>query len=99
MTHPDDELRAAAAIHAARQELLQAVSVLACTPLDEHAAQRMRAALERVGSPAVKAALRRISSPAPSSRPFLTVVDTSSAGSRSAAAEWPCSLTAPRGAA
>lgn len=75
MTHPDDELRAAAAVHAAREQLLQAVSSLACTPLDQHAAQQMREALARAESPAVKAALRRITPK--SARPRLTVVETS----------------------
>ncbi len=99
MTDHDDDLRAAAAVHAAREALMHAVGSLACSPLDEQAANRMRAALELVDSPAVRAAIRRIR-PAPrppGARPFLTVVHSAEARPPSA---WDDpGLTAPRGAA
>ncbi|GAA1435919.1 hypothetical protein GCM10009616_34370 [Microlunatus lacustris] len=54
------ELVDAATIHAARRDVVQAVAVLAASPLDERAADRMRAALSRAASPAVQGAVGRI---------------------------------------
>lgn len=49
-----------AACVAARREVVQAVAALAVSPLDEQAADLMRAALTRATSPAVKRAADRI---------------------------------------
>ena len=49
-----------AASVAARREVVQAVAALAVSPLDEQAADLMRAALTRATSPAVKRAADRI---------------------------------------
>jgi len=68
----------AAAVHAAREEIVQALGPLAASPLDEQATTRMRVALERVESPAVRRAIRRLSQPG-ESRPPLTVIAATAA--------------------
>ncbi len=65
------ELADAAAVYAAREEIIRALGPLAASPLDERAADGMRAALERVQSPAVRRAVRRLKRPASDSRPHL----------------------------
>lgn len=70
---PADDLAAAAAVHAARQEIVQALGPLAASPLDEQATIRMRRALERAESPAVRRALRRVSRPGESRPPLQAV--------------------------
>lgn len=55
------ELGDAATVHAARRDVVQAVAVLAASPLDEQAADRMRVALARATSPTVQRAVGRIS--------------------------------------
>lgn len=57
-----NELVDAATVHAARRDVVQAVAALAVSPLDEQAADLMRAALTRATSPAVKRAVGRIGS-------------------------------------
>ena len=57
------ELVDAATVHAARRNVVQAVAALAASPLDEQAADRMRAALARATSPTVQRAVGRITSP------------------------------------
>lgn len=54
------ELQAAAAVNRAREVVVRALGVLAAKPLDEQAAEQMRAALDEAGSAEVKAALRRL---------------------------------------
>lgn len=54
------DLKAAAQIHAAREEVLLAVGRLAAEPLNVVAADQMRAALDGVESPEVRAALREL---------------------------------------
>lgn len=54
------ELVDAATIHAARRDVVRAVAALAASPLDERAADRMRAALSRAASPTVQGAVGRI---------------------------------------
>lgn len=66
----------AAAVHAAREEIVQALGPLAASPLDEQATTRMRRALERVESPAVRSALRRLSRPGESRPPLMAVPRT-----------------------
>jgi len=67
------DLADAAAVHAVRDEIVQALGPLAASPLDEHATTRMRDALERAQSPAVRQALRRLSGPGESRPPRLAV--------------------------
>ena len=50
----------AAAVAAAREEIVRALGPLAASPLNEPAVQRMRRALARADSPAVRAAVRRL---------------------------------------
>ena len=69
----------AAAVHAAREEIVQALGPLAASPLDEQATARMRSALERAESPAVRRAIRRLLRPG-ERRPPLVVVSTSAEG-------------------
>ncbi len=72
------ELADAATVHAAREDIVQALGPLAASPLDEQAVERMRRALARADSPAVKAALRRLRvavRPA-MPRPFLVALPT-----------------------
>lgn len=57
------ELVDAATVHAARRDVVQAVAALAASPLDEQAADRMRAALARATSPTVQRAAGRITAP------------------------------------
>lgn len=57
----------AATVHAARRDVVQAVAALAASPLDERAADRMRAALARATSPTVQRAVGRIAPPRRSS--------------------------------
>ena len=63
----------AAAVHAAREEIVHALGLLAARPLDEVAAEQMREALDRKDSPAVRAAVRRMVRPG-ETRPNLVVV-------------------------
>ena len=86
------DLDAAAAVHAAREEIVQALGPLAASPLDEQATARMRQALERAQSPAVRRAVRRISGPG-ESRPPLVAVPTRGDGAASRVA--PAVATAP----
>lgn len=73
------ELADAATVHAAREDIAQALGPLAASPLDEQAVERMRRALARADSAAVKAALRRlrvaVRPPSPR-RPFLVAIPT-----------------------
>lgn len=71
------DLADAAAVHAAREQLVSAIGPLAVRPLDQQAAEQMRAALERVDSPQVRAAVRRLTRD-DDHRPFLRVVTSSS---------------------
>lgn len=57
------ELVDAATVHAARRDVVQAVAALAASPLDERAADRMRAALARATSPTVQRSVGRIIPP------------------------------------
>ena len=69
------DLADAAAVYAAREEIVQALGPLAASPLNEQAAARMRQALARVESLAVRHALRRLSwrgEPRPPLMPVLT---------------------------
>ncbi len=68
------ELQDAAAVHAARSRVMEALGPLAARPLDEAAADQMRTALERATSPAVRTALRRMARPG-ETRPALVVVN------------------------
>lgn len=77
------DLVAAAAVHAAREEIVQALGPLAASPLDEQAAARMRRALERVQSPAVRRSLRRLTR-FEGSRPPLVPVPTTAESSGAA---------------
>lgn len=72
------DLADAAAVHAAREQIVSAIGPLAVRPLDQQAAEQMRAALERVDSPQVRAAVRRMSRD-DDRRPLLRVI-TSNAG-------------------
>ncbi|WP_216610089.1 hypothetical protein [Cellulosimicrobium protaetiae] len=63
----------AAAVHAAREEIVQALGPLAASPLDEDAAGLMRSALERAQSPAVRSAVRRMRRPGESRPPLMVV--------------------------
>lgn len=65
----------AATVHAAREEIVQALGPLAASPLNEDAAGRMRIALERMETPAVRDAVRRMARPE-DARPSLLVVTT-----------------------
>ncbi len=77
------DLADAAAVHAAREEIVQALGPLAASPLDEQAADRMRQALERVQSAAVRCALRRLAGRGELRPPLVAVP---AGGERSAAA-------------
>ncbi|ACZ32434.1 hypothetical protein Xcel_3435 (plasmid) [Xylanimonas cellulosilytica DSM 15894] len=66
----------AAAVHAAREQIVHALGLLAARPLDEGAAEQMREALDRSESPAVRAAVRRMVRPG-ETRPNLVVVTPS----------------------
>lgn len=78
-TGPDiDDLLDAAAVHAARETIVQALGELAARPLDEQATAQMRAALERVESAEVRRAIRRLSKG--DSRPPLVIVPASGRG-------------------
>lgn len=71
------ELADAATVHAAREDIVQALGPLAASPLDEQAVERMRRALARADSPAVRAALRRLRvavTPPAARRPFLVSI-------------------------
>ena len=70
------DLADAAAVHAAREQIVSAIAPLAVRPLDQQAAAQMRVALERLDSPQVRAAVRRLSRDE-ERRPFLRVVTTS----------------------
>lgn len=64
------DLRDAAAVNGAREEILEALGALAATPLAAGATARMRSALERADSPAVRRAVARLEQlPALSSGP------------------------------
>lgn len=104
------ELADAATVHAAREDIVQALGPLAASPLDEQAVERMRRALAKADSPAVRKALRRLSSLVrpPATRPVLVSVPSiadRATGSRPQAPQppgRPCQLvssTAPGGAA
>ncbi len=67
-----DDLMDAAAVHAAREAIVQALGQLAARPLDEHATAQMRKALERVESAEVRRAIRRLTKGGP--RPPLVIV-------------------------
>lgn len=69
------DLAAVATVHAARLQIVAAIGILAASPLDERAAERMRLALERAMSPQVRAALSKLSG-ADDSRPPLRLVTT-----------------------
>lgn len=71
-----EDLAAAAAVHAAREEIVLALGPLAASPLEERAAARMRLALERAQSPAVRNAIRRLSRPGESRPPLMAVPPT-----------------------
>lgn len=76
MSRPTREARDladAAAVHVAREEIVEALGPLAARPLDEQAAVRMRLALERVQSPAVRLAIRRLGRPGESRPPLMAV--------------------------
>lgn len=75
------DLADAATVHAARRQVMETLGDLAASPLDEHAADLMRRALDRVQSPEVRAAIRRLGrSTAP--RPPLRVVPDYPPGER-----------------
>ena len=67
------DLADAAAVHAAREQIVQALGPLAASPLDKQATTSMRRALERAESPAVRRALRRLSRPGESRPPLMAV--------------------------
>lgn len=54
------DLADAAAVVAAREEVIAALGPLAACPLDVRAVEAMRAALARISSPALRAALARL---------------------------------------
>lgn len=54
------ELAAAAAVRAAREDVIQALGPLAACPLDEQAVDQMRRALAAADSVAVRLALRQL---------------------------------------
>ena len=54
------DLSDAAAVHAAREEIIRALAPLVASPLDEDAVARMRRALESAGSDEVRRAVRRL---------------------------------------
>ena len=90
--HPSQDLVDlvdAATVHAASRGVVHALAPLAASPLDEHAAARMRQALTRATSPTVREALRRlVATPRPGiagSRPPLAAVP-----------DQPCSPTSGR---
>lgn len=62
-TRAAGDLADAAAVHAAREEIVQALGPLAARPLDEQATSMMRNALERAESPVVRDAIRRLAKP------------------------------------
>ena len=68
------DLDAAATVHAARLQIVEAIAPLAASPLDERAADRMRRALERARPPKVRAALSRLGQGHP--RPPLRLIPT-----------------------
>lgn len=74
------DLAAAAAVHAAREDIVKALGPLAASPLDERACERMRRALARADSAAVRDAVRRLTAPfsagepGPDARPRLRSV-------------------------
>lgn len=69
------DLAAAATVHAARVQIVEAISSLAASPLDERAADRMRLALDQAASPKMRAALSKLNG-AQKSRPPLRLVTT-----------------------
>lgn len=68
------DLSDAAAVHAAREEIIRALAPLVASPLDEDAVARMRRALESAGSDEVRRAVRRLR--AREDRPPLVLVAT-----------------------
>lgn len=68
-----EDLADAAAVHAAREQIVQALGPLAASPLDEQATTQMRHALERAQSPAVRRALRRLTRPGEPRPPLAAV--------------------------
>ena len=64
------DLADAAAVLAAREEVIAALAPLAACPLDVRAGEAMRAALTRVSSPALRAALHRLECVATSAAPL-----------------------------
>lgn len=72
-TNTPRDLAAAARVHAAREEIVQALGPLAASPLDEGAVGQMRVALERADSPAVRRAVRALVRPG-EGRPALVIV-------------------------
>lgn len=76
--HDDDqgrrELDAAAEVYAATRAIDDAIADLAARPLDEAAADRMRAVLGANGLIQARAALRRLAGQPRSRRPRLSVV-------------------------
>ena len=99
-----DDLLDAAAVHAAREQLVQALGQLAARPLDENATALMRQAIERVESAGVRRALRRLDQGG--TRPPLVVVPaarghhrTADATNRSAWSSWSPRLAMAGGAA
>jgi hypothetical protein len=67
------DLADAAAVHAAREDIVRALGPLAAAPLDEQAVTSMRRALRRAGSPRVRAALLRVTKETDEQRPHLAV--------------------------
>ena len=98
-----DDLLDAAAVHAAREQLVQALGQLAARPLDENATALMRQAIERVESAGVRRAIRRLDQGG--TRPPLVVVPaarghrTAEATNRSAWRSWSPRLAMAGGAA
>ena len=76
------ELTDAAAVHAAREGVVRALSPLAASPLDEQAAAQMRQALAKASAPRVREALRRlVATPQrPAQRPVLAAVPSTTGG-------------------
>lgn len=74
MVTSSDPLLDAAAVWAAREQVVAALGPLAASPLDEMACARMRLALARASSPEVRAAIRRLPRPPGLLRPRLRLV-------------------------
>jgi hypothetical protein len=70
------ELADAAAVHSARQNVVHAIASLAAQPLDEGAAEQMRAALARASSPSVQQARTRLTTSLQGPRPVLVCIPT-----------------------